>query len=1325
MGKEFDFEKLKGSENYSTWKFAMTNFLMLKGLSGCIQQKPPTAATTASGSATVHPPGTPNETDLSKLNNCRAYLSLAVETCIYVHIESCTTGFEIWIALQRLYEDKGLSRKIGLLRLLISTRLEDCQDMQEYVDNIVSTSNKLTGVGFGISDEWLGAILLAGLTDEYKPFIMGIEANDKAFSGDFLISKLLDSQQASSSRNTAFAAKGKKFFKKKRKCFNCGSESHLADKCDKPKKPKKGNDRKKNEKETAFMMFSLFTNNRTDDDWYLDSGASSHMTPRADILKDKKQLQCNEITAATGAKATVKCSGDGNLIFNDRKVRIKNILHVPELKANLLSVFKIVSQGNTVVFNADGCTIYDNDNEIVAFCKPENGVYVLRANEQMCMMSKNTESALTWHKRLGHLNYPYMKLLRDSKSVGVDFKDDDSEIRACETCARGKQHKGTYKRSETRSNEILELVHTDVMGKVKPKSAGQATYLLTFVDDHSRKVFVYFIKTKDEVYNKFMEFKTFIENQTGKRIKKVRSDNGGEYISGIFEKACRDSGIHHQKTVPDTPQQNGVAERMNRTLTERAKCMLIEASLPKKYWAEAFHMAAYLTNRTPCGSLRGTGKLTPEECFSGKKCNLSNLKIFGSTAMVFIPKNKRSKLDDNSKKLIFVGYDDDVKGFRCVDKETGKLKISKDVIFHELKPKSVIQTSTSDDEGELTIEGLHETELPEAELSEIESPNESFESPNESFDDDLTIINGNNTPDGAVASTGNIVDTRNIADETISGDESPMENDRNDPNFKTRAKIDDQTTTRKGDRDRQQFKPFQITHLAFLSVEPSTVTEALNGDDKNEWQAAMNEEMQSHKKNETWSLVDLPTGKRAITMKWVFKQKVDSLGNVIRYKARVVARGCSQKYGQDYEETFAPVVRVESVRYLFALAAKKNLRIFQMDAITAFLQGELLEEVYTQQPEGYNDGSGRVCKLRKAVYGLKQAGRVWNLKLDCELKKGGWIRSKCDPCIYYRNNTIIAIYVDDFLIFFSDDNELENIIQSLNSKFHMKSIGMATRCIGIDIKQEENCVELNQSAYIRQILERFHMKNCKAVTTPMDINQKLTAAMVNDENSITGKVPYQEAVGSLLYLAGRTRPDISFALSEVSRFNSNHSEPHWKAVKRIFRYLTGTIDLVLRYDSREDLEAYSDSDWGSNIDDRKSCSGFVLKMSGGAISWCSKKQPIVALSTTEAEYIALSQALREVMWFDQFQREVEKNSATITIWCDNQSAMQLANLEAYRQRSKHIDIRFHHIREKINDGTVIVKFLETEKMTADSLTKAVPAEKTKFCRIGMGIVQPH
>lgn len=516
--------------------------------------------------------------------------------------------------------------------------------------------------------------------------------------------------------------------------------------------------------------------------------------------------------------------------------------------------------------------------------------------------------------------------------------------------------------------------------------------------------------------------------------------------------------------------------------------------------------------------------------------------------------------------------------------------------------------------------------------------------------------------------------------------------------------------------------------LVNWNLEPCSVKEAMSRGDASSWKAAMEDELSSLDENGTWDLVELPPGRKPVKSMWVFKIKRNHEGDIVRHKARLVAKGCSQRYGIDYVETYSPVVRHTSLRFLFALAVKMNLKIDQMDAVTAFMQGDLNEEIYLEQPDGFNDGTNRVCKLNRAINGLKQSGRVWNKKLVKALKSFGLKQCKMDPCVFVTKklDLMLANWVDDIFIYWKNETTLKELKRSLSSSFKMKDMGLAKSCVGIRVTYMEDGIGLDQSAFINDILKRFGMENCNPVSTPIDINQKLSLNSTDEKDNqfITGTVPYQELVGCLLYLVQGTRPDIAFAVNSVSRFNNNHRKSHWMAVKRILRYVKGTVDFKLRYSEtgNANLIGYTDSDWASDIDKRRSCSGHLFTLAGGAVSWFSKLQPTIALSSTEAEYMALSACVQEAIWLKQFGAELDPIFGNpCHILCDNRSAIDLAECDGYRQRSKHIDIRHHFIRDKLEDRTVFLDHLPTEQMAADNLTKAVTKEKQIFCCKVMGL----
>lgn len=908
-------------------------------------------------------------------------------------------------------------------------------------------------------------------------------------------------------------------------------------------------------------------------------------------------------------------------MLNGKVISFNKVNYIPGMVANLTSVRRITENGYEVLFSQGRCRVIGGKGETVLEARINNGMYKVKTKPKedlVCMAHEETcERAWLWHKRLGHPSFASLKKLVVDE-IG-DFKI-PSEL--CRTCVLAKQIRNSYPSKGNRASEVLELIHTDVNGPLPSASLAGSKYFVTFIDDHSKKVFLYTMKLKSEVFDKLMEFKTLAENQTGKKIKRIRSDNGGEYENKRFEQFSKENGIVLERTIPYTPQQNGVSERYNRTIMERVRALLLESNLGDEFWGEACNTAVYLMNLIP----KGGESCSPNELWNSEKVDLSKLRIFGEKCMGHIPKEKRGKLEAKSEELILVGYE--ANGYRLYNPTT----------------KSIIRKN------------------------------------------DVVFLNKRNPELGkeACLSAG------------IAMDEHYMEIAKK------------------------------------ISEIPTTYEEAVNSGQSKFWISAMNEEYKSLMENGTWNLEELPQGKNAVKTKWVFATKEGPDGEVIRYKARLVAKGYSQVEGIDYQETFAPVVRYSSIRILLSYAAHKKLKITQMDAITAFLNGHLSEDIYIEQPEGYTDGSGKFCKLVKSIYGLKQSPRVWNETLNEVLINCGLTRSVTDQCIYFlegkENILIVTIYVDDILIF-SDSDELDlDIRNKLSGTFKMKDLGEASSILGIRITRNKklNTITIDQESYVQRILKKFNMDDCKPVHTPLETGLKLSKEMSptsEEEREEMIHIPYRQAIGSLLFLAMISRPDICYAVNALSRYSNDPGKQHWSSIKRILRYIKGTASYGITYGrSSKELVGYCDADWGSDIDDRRSVTGYVFLLYEGAISWACKKQPTVALSTAEAEYMASTAAIQESMWIGNFMREICKvDEATTILHCDNKGAIGILNNNNYSSRMKHVDIKARFIRENLDKKLIEIKYIPTDEMTADVLTKATDVNKLRKHITSMGL----
>ena len=494
----------------------------------------------------------------------------------------------------------------------------------------------------------------------------------------------------------------------------------------------------------------------------------------------------------------------------------------------------------------------------------------------------------------------------------------------------------------------------------------------------------------------------------------------------------------------------------------------------------------------------------------------------------------------------------------------------------------------------------------------------------------------------------------------------------------------------------------------------------------------MKSEMKALEDHNTWSLVDMPPSKRAVGCKWVFRIKRDPSGKIVKFKARLVAKGFTQRPGIDFNETFAPVARKESINAVLAIVAAEDLEAENVDVDTAFLYGEVDEEIYMDQPDGFEDqGSpSKKCLLQKALYGTKQAARQWNSKLNHHLENQGFRSTAADPCVFFRVSTdeysIIVIYVDDLMIFCKTKEQVVDIKNAIKEEFSIKDLGDLTYCLGIEIhrKRDERIIKMNQRAYIKRLAEKFGVDNCKDVHTPADSSAKL--AKVPDEEVFVPKFPYRELVGALMYVATCTRPDLAHAVGEVAKYCERYNKSHWTAAKRILKYLKTNQDMSIVFSgfNKGELIGFADANWAGDLDTRRSTTGYVFFLNGSAISWKSKRQPTVVTSSTEAEYMSLYSATQEAIWL-RFLLKGLKYCAEIatTMFQENQGCVALANNPVYHSRTKHIDIKFHFLREKVASAVIALEFKPAEEMVTDGFTKALPRDKyIKFIKgLGMAV----
>lgn len=658
--------------------------------------------------------------------------------------------------------------------------------------------------------------------------------------------------------------------------------------------------------------------------------------------------------------------------------------------------------------------------------------------------------------------------------------------------------------------------------------------------------------------------------------------------------------------------------------------------------------------------------------------------MFGSEVFVHVPKEKRRKWNKKVKKGIFIGYCDDTKGYRVWITEERKIEVSRDVIFRENVQNNNPLVSVTKEEN--------------AENSVVFGPG----------------IFGNDNPDGG--------QQENHTEQPVVV--VPVQNDDfedEDIFFEVEPNYDDDST-REINKNRQSFvsqrtrsksylvQSMEIGYCFVSEKEPKNFEMALASDDSIKWKEAMDDEYDSLIENETWKLVDLPRGRNAIDNKWVYKIKETPTGDIERYRARLVVRGFSQEYGVDYYQTYSLVVRYTSIRTIMAIAAAENLKLAQFDVKTAFLYGDLSEEIYMKQPVGYEDRTSKVCLLRKSLYGLKQASRNCNEKFTKFLQSYDLKVSSADPCVFIgdaERRVILGLFIDDGIVAARREEDITSLMNYLTKEFKIRVMD-ARRFAGLEIdRSQDGSVHLKQRLYTTKILEKFRMSDAKSLATPAE---NITSVSTD----LATNYPFREAIGSLMFLAVGTRPDISFAVGRASRSLSKPSDDDVTAVKRIFKYLRGTLDYGIFYKktSKFTLECFSDYDYAGCPVTRRSTSGYIFNLGSGAISWCSQLQKCVVTSSTEAEYVAGSQSIKELIWLERLVSDLLIKCDSVCLHMDNQSAISLVENSEPHKRTKHIEIKYHFIREKFREGLFKLKYVPTEDQVADIRTK--PLSKVKF-----------
>jgi hypothetical protein len=922
----------------------------------------------------------------------------------------------------------------------------------------------------------------------------------------------------------------------------------------------------------------------------------------------------------------------------------------------------------------------------------------------------------TWHRRLGHVGYTTIEHMGRGTAVrGMDITTYDRGPGSCEDCIMGKQTRRPFDDNTERETSVLDRVYIDLWGPARTKSNGGKSYMMQVVDGMSAHTEAYFLadKSAETTLEAFKSYHAQAERQTGRKLKCVRTDGGGEFCNDLWETYCRVHGIIHETTTAYSSQSNGVVERSNRTVIERVRVLLHDGNLPASMWCETAATVVYLKDFVP--TVRHPD-ITPFEDWRGFKPDISHLRPFGCTAYAKIPvETDGGKLAPRSLKCVLIGYFGR-DAYRVLDRSSGRTYRSRDVIFEEgvghrtLDQDGPANTGEEDSDvlGQPVIDSGHQVPTHTA--------------PDTDASDVSTIYSPQTQPDIPRRSTRSRVPSQALlrSQESNKDVEAAAREGRDWATNNTVPEV---------------FNAFVKSSIPATLPEPDnfwlpdSYTEAMSRPDI--WQGPIDKELNVMKDRSVWEIVDPPTNVRTIGTRWTFANKYDSDGKLISRKARLVAKGFTQIPGVDFFETYASVVRYESLRMNLAIAAANNMEAWQVDYVAAYLNSKPQADIYIELPDGAKV-QGKIGKLNKTLYGTMDGAYNWWKTLDEEMSELGYYRSKADPSVRSRhangNITITSTYTDDTTGISSSVDEAKRAKEELGWKYEIKDLGEANMILGIHIERDRSAgtISLSQRAYLERVLKRFGMSDCNPSSTPLPLGIVLSKAQspqCQEDRQYMANKQYREVLGSIMYAQIATRPDLSYAVSTLSKYSSNPGVTHWKALNHVLRYIKGTLHYKIVYggEGSKDLKpvGWVDADYGGDTDSRRSCAGYVFLQAGGPTAWSAQYQQTVALSTTEAEYMAVARGAKQLLWMFAEMGEVgfpqEKPGV---LYNDNSGAVALTRDTKHNSRVKHIDIRHHFIRDCVENQDIVVLHVPSTENLADLFTKSLGrVAHRRFCTL--------
>ncbi|CAM9855209.1 unnamed protein product, partial [Chrysoparadoxa australica] len=1065
-------------------------------------------------------------------------------------------------------------------------------------------------------------------------------------------------------------------------CNYCGIKGHKEADCRKKKRAQS------NAQDGINPTLALVTRRGPDhnkmtneDQWVGDSGCNSHVTFCKDGLMDFTETQ---ETLQIGDGKHVKVLGRGDLL-------VRATTDDVTFEENTMRVSALVGEP----FHFSGHL-------------QDDGLFHVKLERYISSDTRAFAGAITtqmdineFHANIGHPSESYTKMAATQWNIKLTGKWSGD----CEACAMadGRQ-KGLAKMTTTRAKKKLERIFIDIEPHETPSLGGARNWIL-IEDDYTRMKWSFFVRQKSDLYG---TLDTFLTAAAAKKtpVRFIRLDNAGEQTSPLFRNMCSKHGVELEYTPRNTPQYNGVVERGFATVRRKAVALLetagLSQNLHKKLWAEAASTATLLTNVSPTAANKD--HQSPWKLYYGTKPRFMNhLQTFGHGAYVTATSHERGpKWGRRAVKAIMVGYAEQHPGdtYRFYVLDTAHIIVSRDVRWTKNHPPAA--TTITPDENDMDMDYdciILPTLEPDNGEADIEADNGEAE-----IEADAEIepdAGTDNSSEALSPSSSEVFSSSVFSSSTPSVPEEP------DSSY-----VDSDGDADDSDEDSKAL-------LAALHSDPGDPTDIMECKERQDWlswREAIAKELRSINDRNVWEVVDkssIPADIQELDCKWVFKTKHADDPTKKKYKARCVVRGFLQIPGVDYSESFSPVVNDSTIRVILATANQHNWEIEQLDVETAFLNASLNEEVYVKPPEGITIPTGKTLRLHRALYGLVQAPRAWLKTFITTLEDLGYIRNWAEPCMLTKasHNSLVTVlvYVDDCLVVGHPKQAVEDSIKEISAKFSIKRMKSVEEYLGFQIQwnRATGHLKLHQLKFIQNLLEDFHMTGSDPIETPA---ANRTVDKPDNKVADMDISRYRTGVGKLMWLAKNTRPDIANAVRELARAMDCPTRDHENGMMRVLQYLNASKNLGLTYkrQARTQMEGYVDSNFNGPKTGSKSVTGVITKYGGAAVSWISRLQSNVTLSSTEAEYVAMCEGATELAFLEQVMDTVINLPKPITMHEDNTGAMNLAANWSSGRRTKHILRKYDYVREQIDHGHLKLQYIKSEDQPADIMTKNLP-----------------